>query len=150
MVVTAAVCTPVPALGSPLASSGGHACAHAPLQALVVPWSALNRYSVRPWAFTRTGPSPVLASASVAAWPPAVRAGRSAVAAFVSPPPPQPATAAAAIAAAAAAVSVLVSVPFRVMLVLLRSGVGSNGSSHVLRTRAFRSRAPPSRRRARA
>ena len=46
-----------PAVGLPVASSGGHAVAHAPEHALVAPTSALNRYSVRPLELTRIRPT---------------------------------------------------------------------------------------------
>src|SRR4051794_4667370 len=134
MVVTAEAWSPVPVLGLPLARSGGQAVAQAPAQALVVPWSALKRYSVRPWPLTRTRPSPVLARASVEALSLPVGA---AVSAAPELPPPHPASAAAAIPAAADAVRVMVSFLRWIMLLLLRfwgrfqlgatAGVGKTG-----------------------
>src|SRR3954453_23380058 len=97
MVVTAEACRPVPTFGLPAARSGGHWATHPPVQALVVPWSARKRDSVRPWAFTSTLPSPVLAGPTVAVWPEAVLGGPTAALADPPlpplPPPPQPATA---------------------------------------------------------
>jgi hypothetical protein len=54
-------------VGLPVTSSGGHALAHAPVQALLVPWSALNRYRVRPCELTRIWPIPVFEMPTVAA-----------------------------------------------------------------------------------
>ena len=82
--------SPVPALGAPVASSGGHAVAHAPVHALMVPESALNRYRVRPPAFTRIDPRLLFATPTVAEAP-VVVFGVAAVAAL--PPPPHAATA---------------------------------------------------------
>src|SRR4051794_41815512 len=62
-------------LGLPVARSGGHAEAQAPEQALVVPASFLNRYSVSPRESTRIFPRPVLARPTVAACPLAVFGG---------------------------------------------------------------------------
>jgi hypothetical protein len=45
------------ALGATAVVSGGQACAHAPLHALIAPWSASHRYSARPLASTRKVPS---------------------------------------------------------------------------------------------
>ena len=72
---------PVPAVGLPLASSGGHAVAHAPVHALLAPTSALNRYRVRPVESTRIDPRPLFATPTVAEAPLEVF-GVAAVAAF--------------------------------------------------------------------
>jgi hypothetical protein len=50
----------------PLASSGGHTDAHAPVHALLAPESALNRYTVRPAELTRIGPRLLFATSTVA------------------------------------------------------------------------------------
>jgi hypothetical protein len=47
VVATKAAFAPLPAVGVPVAGTGGQAAAHAPVQALVVPESAPNRYTVR-------------------------------------------------------------------------------------------------------
>jgi len=52
---------PDAAVGVPLARSGGHAVAQAPLHVLVLPESCVNRYSVRPCESTRIVPNAVLA-----------------------------------------------------------------------------------------
>jgi hypothetical protein len=75
---------PVPEVGLPVASSGGHAAAQAPLQALFVPTSALNKYKVRPCALTRICPR-LLFETPTAAEAPLGVLGAAAVAA---PPPP--------------------------------------------------------------
>src|SRR5947209_5261929 len=85
---------PLPAVGLPFATSGGHAVAHAPEHALLVAESALNRYSVRPCESTRIEPRLLLATWTVAVLAGVVVAfdfagGGDAVAA---PPPPQAAT----------------------------------------------------------
>jgi hypothetical protein len=60
-VVVSLPVTPDPAVGVPLVSSGGQAAAHAPEHVEVVPVSAANRYSARPWALVRYLPiEPVL------------------------------------------------------------------------------------------
>src|SRR4051794_41532539 len=95
---------PLPATGLPPARSGGQACAQAPVHALLVPLSAWNRYRVRPWESTRIFPRPpLLATPTVAVWPPDVVGGVAAVAP-PPPPPPQPATTRAARGTAAAVV----------------------------------------------
>jgi hypothetical protein len=43
-----AALAPLPAVGVPVAGTGGQAAAHAPVHALVVPESAPNMYTVRP------------------------------------------------------------------------------------------------------
>src|SRR6476661_1521715 len=53
---TFAASTPLPGPAICPVRSGGHATAHAPLQVLRVPVSALNRYRVRPWESTRMRP----------------------------------------------------------------------------------------------
>src|SRR3954447_27045729 len=62
---------PPPAVGLPLARSGGHAAAHSPEQALFVPESFPNRYRLWPSESTRIVPSPVLATLTVAELRPA-------------------------------------------------------------------------------
>jgi hypothetical protein len=82
--------SPVPAVGLPLASSGGHAVAHAPEQALFIAESALNRYRARPVELTRIDPRLLLATPTVADTPLEVVG----VAPVATPPlPPQAATA---------------------------------------------------------
>src|ERR1700751_4730433 len=90
--------SPVPAVGVTLASRGGHAVAHAPVHALMVPESALNRYRVRPLALTRIDPRLLLATRTLAVFVGVVVVvvadgvgGGAAVAA--APPPPHAATA---------------------------------------------------------
>src|SRR3954453_7750167 len=79
---------PLPAVGLPLARSGGRALAQAPEHMLFVPVSFWNRYSVRPWESTRTVPRlPAFAVPTVAACPDVVWGG---AAAAVAPPPPPP------------------------------------------------------------
>jgi hypothetical protein len=56
---------PLPAVGVPVAWTGGQAAAHAPVQALVVPASAPNMYTVRPCESTKMFPSPLLPTATV-------------------------------------------------------------------------------------
>jgi hypothetical protein len=85
--------TPVPTVGLPRAINGGHATAHAPEHALLVPESASNGYGVRPWELTRIGPSPVLARSTVADVAFAVLGDVAAVAALPPPLPPQAASA---------------------------------------------------------
>ena len=58
--------SPVPAVGLPVVSSGGHAVAHAPVHALLAPTSALNRYTVRPVESTRIRPKRLFATRTVA------------------------------------------------------------------------------------
>src|SRR6185295_8406394 len=95
---------PRPATGLPVTRSGGQAVAHAPVHALLVPWSAWNRYSVRPWESTRIFPRPpLLATPTLAECPAAVVAGCDDAVAL--PPPPQPATANATSGTAAAVVT---------------------------------------------
>jgi hypothetical protein len=55
---------PVAMRRPPLAVTGGHAAAHAPLQADVVPLSASNAYTVRPLVVVRIVPSAVCRSVS--------------------------------------------------------------------------------------
>src|SRR4051812_43549741 len=96
---------PRPATVLPVARSGGHWVTHAPVQALLVPWSAWNSYSVRPWESTRIFPRlPLVATPTVAGCPAAVVAG-CVEAVAPPPPPPQPATANATSGTAATAVS---------------------------------------------
>ena len=85
--------SPVPAVGLPATSSGGHAVAHAPAHALLVPESALNRYRVRPVELTRIDPRLLFATPTVAEAP-LEDFGVAAVAAL--PPPPHTAMARAA------------------------------------------------------
>src|ERR1700752_2763294 len=97
MVPSLAAVSPVPAVGVPLASSGGHAVAHAPVHALMVPESALNRYRVRPLALTRIDPRLLFATRTPEVFVGVVVVvadgvgGGAAVAA--APPPPHAATA---------------------------------------------------------
>jgi hypothetical protein len=72
-----------------VARSGGHAVAHAPEHALLVPASALNRYTVRPVELTRIDPRLLFVTPTVAEAPVAVFG----VAAVAAPPPPHAATA---------------------------------------------------------
>src|SRR5215470_8369857 len=61
---------------APLMVTGGHAAAHAPVHADVVPWSASNAYTVKPRPVVKIVPSAVCRSASTApAVPPAWVAG---------------------------------------------------------------------------
>lgn len=85
--------TPVPTVGLPRAINGGHATAHAPEHALLVPESASNGYGVRPWELTRIEPSPVLARSTVADVAFAVLGDVAAVAALPQPLRPQAASA---------------------------------------------------------
>jgi hypothetical protein len=57
--------TPLPAVGVPVVSSGGHAEAHAPVQVLLAPVSACHRYRVLPWESIRMGPKLLLARSTV-------------------------------------------------------------------------------------
>ena len=91
---------PPPAVGLPLARSGGHAVAHPPVHVLVVPVSFWNRYRVLPCESTRTLPAPVFATLTVAELPPAVCAVAVVVPLSL---PPQPATASATSGTASAA-----------------------------------------------
>jgi len=60
---------------APLMVTGGHAAAHAPVQADVVPWSASNAYTVKPRPVVKIVPSAVCRSVSTA--PPAVPLARA-------------------------------------------------------------------------
>ena len=100
--------------GVALVRSGGHAIAHAPVHVLLVPESALNRYSVRPAESTRIRPKRVFATRTDA-----VRVGAVVVfdatggeAAVAAPPPPHAATARAA--------SGITAAPARKVIGLLR------------------------------
>src|SRR3954464_4043570 len=102
--------TPLPATGLPLVRSGGQAVAQAPVHALVVPESFLNRYRVRPCESTRILPRPLFATSTVAEpW------GAGAPEKFEVLLPPQPATASATSGSAAAAERSLMGL-MRVML----------------------------------
>src|SRR3954447_12271188 len=57
--------TPLPAVGLPVVTSGGHAEAHAPVHVLLAPVSACHRYRVRPWESIRMGPKLPLARSTV-------------------------------------------------------------------------------------
>jgi hypothetical protein len=86
--------SPVPAVGVPVVRRGGQAEAHAPVQALLVLESALNRYRVRPVESTRIDPRLLFATRTVAVCVGVVvvfgaAGGGDAVAAA---PPPQAAT----------------------------------------------------------
>ena len=78
--------SPVPAVGVPLARSGGHAVAHAPVHALMVPESALNRYRARPVELTRIDPRLLFATPRVAEAPVEVCAPRPKRFAFMTMP----------------------------------------------------------------
>src|ERR1700733_2578979 len=80
--------SPAPAVGVPGARSGGHAVAQAPVHALVVPTSALNRYRVRLVESTRIDPRLLFATSTVADVPLEVFDG-GAVAPVAALPPPQ-------------------------------------------------------------
>src|SRR4051794_5316188 len=59
--------TPLPAVGVPLAARPGQFGTHAPVHAVVVPWSFSNRYRVLPFGPTRYCPNwPLLATLTVA------------------------------------------------------------------------------------
>ena len=75
MVPTSEAFAPPPTVGLPLARTGGQARAQAPLHALFVPLSFLNRYTVRPFESTRIFPRPVVATPTVAGPPLAVLGG---------------------------------------------------------------------------
>src|SRR3954447_14500 len=57
--------TPLPAVGLPVVTSGGHAEAHAPVHVLLAPVSACQRYRVRPRESIRMGPKLPLARSTV-------------------------------------------------------------------------------------
>jgi hypothetical protein len=86
VVATKAAFAAFPAVGVPVAGTGDQAAAHAPVQALVVPESAPNMYTVRPCESTKMFPRPVLPTSTVGGAGGAVARGavdRGAVDAFV-------------------------------------------------------------------
>src|SRR5438270_13620753 len=95
MAPTRAAFAPPATAGVAPVRSGGHAVAHAPVHALLVPESPLNRYSVRPVESTRIRPRRLLAARTVAVWVGLVVAFEAAGGgdAVAAPPPPQAATA---------------------------------------------------------
>jgi hypothetical protein len=102
-VPTSEAFNPLPTVGLPVARTGGHAAAQAPEQALFVPTSFWNKYTVRPCESTRILPRPVFATPIVADDPLVVLGGvgdADAVAPLL--PPPQPATASATMGTTAA------------------------------------------------
>src|SRR5438045_1837981 len=142
MVASSEALTPVPAIGVAVDRSGGHAVAQAPVQALVVRESALNRYRVRPWESTRICPSlPLCATLTVTGGGlggGAVDVGGGDAA--VAPPPPQAATAR-AVSGIAAALARKVMGLLRVMSLLRlgRSTVAAT-SGYRIRQRVVRNR----------
>src|SRR3954464_15598764 len=106
--------TPLPATGLPLVRSGGQAVAQAPVHALVVPVSFLNRYRVRPCESTRIFPRPLFATSTVAE--PCALGAADALELLL----PQPATASATSGSAAAAQRSLIGL-VRVILEMLGS-----------------------------
>jgi len=96
LVETTEAFAPLPAVGFPLARSGGQLAAHEPVQELVALESPLKRYSVRPCELTRILPRLSFATPTVAAFPLAVFG-----VAEDDPLPPQPASAAVATTSAA-------------------------------------------------
>ena len=103
MVATKAAFAPLPAVGVPIAWTGGQAAAHAPVQALVVPESAPNMYTVRPCESTKMFPRPLLPTATAGGADGAVVAGaldRAAVGELVWLEPHAAATAMSSMAAA--------------------------------------------------
>src|ERR1700753_3163492 len=121
--------SPAPAVVLPLAKSGGHAVAHAPVHALLVAESALNRYSVRPCESTRIDPRLLLATrtAVVGVGVGVVFAFAGAVAAVAAPPPPQAATAK-AVSGITAALTMKVMGLRRVMLLLRLGSIDSRSA----------------------
>src|SRR3954467_4965521 len=95
--------TPLPATGLPLVRSGGQAVAQAPVHALVVPESFLNRYRVRPCESTRIFPRPLFATRTAVGGTLAGFAEACEPAVALLPPPPQAARDSAASGTAAAA-----------------------------------------------
>jgi len=99
------------ALACRLPAAAAHTVAHAPEHALLVPESALNRYSVWPWELTRIR-ARLLFAPRTGVTLAAVDVFAGGVAAVAPPPPPQAATVRAASGIAAA--------PARKMMGLLR------------------------------
>jgi hypothetical protein len=117
VVATNAAFAPLPAVGVPVAWTGGQAAAHAPVQALVVPESAPNMYTVRPCESTKMFPRPLLPTATVGGAGGAVVRGavdRGAVAALVLLEP-HPASATSATSRMAAAPTTSVEVDLRLI-----------------------------------
>src|SRR5260370_36955608 len=90
---------PLPTSGVPRTRSGGQLTAQAPVQALIVPESRSKRYSVCPCRSTRTSPSPVLDTPTLAGRPLFV------VGSACDAVPPQPTSASTASGNARAAVA---------------------------------------------
>jgi hypothetical protein len=61
--------SPAPAVGLPVVRKGGHLVTHAPVHALCMPTSAVNRYRVRPFELTRIEPRLLLETSTVAEAP---------------------------------------------------------------------------------
>jgi len=103
VVATKAAFAPLPAVGVPIAWTGGQAAAHAPVQAFFVPESAPNMYTVRPCESTKMFPRPLLPTATAGGAGGAVVAGardRAAVGELVWLEPHAAATAMSSMAAA--------------------------------------------------
>jgi hypothetical protein len=90
VVPTKTAFAPLPAVGVPVVGTGGQAAAHVPVQALVVPESAPNMYTVRPCESTKMFPRRLLRTATAGGAGGAVVRGaldRGAVDALVWPEP---------------------------------------------------------------
>jgi hypothetical protein len=110
---------PEVAVGAPLEVSGGHALAHSPVHALVLPESCVNRYSVRPCESTRIVPSALLAVPTLVG---GVDAFGVVDAVAPPPPPPHAATASGASAAAAVLARIAIDLDGWVMVLLCVGG----------------------------
>jgi hypothetical protein len=121
--------------------SDGHAIAHAPEHALLVPESRLNRYSVRPVESTRIRPRRLFATRTVAVLVGVVFDAGGTAAVAPPPPPPQAATAR-AVSGITAALARTVIGRLRVMSLLRvgRSTVAAPGGYRITR-RVVRDRA---------
>jgi len=106
---------PPAAVGLPVARTGGHEAAQAPVQVLLLEVSFLNRYTVRPCESTRMLPTLLPETPMVAAWPLASLGTLGDDDALSLLLPPQPATARAAIGIAAS--------PRRVRRLWIMSGI---------------------------
>ena len=115
VVATKAAFAPLPAVGLPVAGTGGQAAAHAPVQALVVPESAPNRYTVRPCESTKMVPRPLLPTASVGGAGAAVVGGAVDGGAVDVLAPLEPHAAASAMSSMAAALATSVEVDLRLV-----------------------------------
>src|SRR5947207_2594979 len=120
MVLSRAAFAPPATAGVAPVRSGGHATAHAPEHALLVPESALNRYSVWPVESTRIRPKRLFATRTVAVWVGVVLVLDAAggVAAVAAPPPPPQAETARATSGITAALARKVMGLLRVMWLL--------------------------------